>query len=333
MLQFNTENISKYRTQLMGVATLLVIFGHSIGNGVIMPKWMEFLCGLASIGVDIFLLVSGLGLWFSLRNNEVKYAYTFNMLIQWYSKRYKRILLPYFIIMGTHYIISVIFGTPISQALLGFSTISYWTNHQGAWFIAMLIPVYAITPLHYYICKKIKNTALFTLILICFIVIISSINYPLTDIKLQMFIDNIKHILYHLPVFFIGFMMAPLAKEKRNISILWISIVPLIIVFLMKYFQFGYWPGFLVFPFILICCWLFRYCGNITSSFFSFFGKISLESYLFNGIIGAWIIWFFPSIYESSLNKGCYLHYTLICIIGTTLAYFVNKLCNKILSR
>lgn len=30
MLQFNTENISKYRTQLMGVATLLVIFGHSM---------------------------------------------------------------------------------------------------------------------------------------------------------------------------------------------------------------------------------------------------------------------------------------------------------------
>ena len=52
----------------MGIATLLVIFGHSAGNGVVMPEWMESLCGMASVGVDIFLLVSGLGLWYSLNN-------------------------------------------------------------------------------------------------------------------------------------------------------------------------------------------------------------------------------------------------------------------------
>ena len=34
-----------------------------------MPGWMESLCGLASVGVDIFLLVSGLGLWYSLQKS------------------------------------------------------------------------------------------------------------------------------------------------------------------------------------------------------------------------------------------------------------------------
>lgn len=53
MIQFNVQNISKYRGQLMGIATLLVIFGHSVGNGVAMPRWMESLCGLSSVGVDI----------------------------------------------------------------------------------------------------------------------------------------------------------------------------------------------------------------------------------------------------------------------------------------
>lgn len=67
-MQFNVQDISKYRAHLMGIATLLVIFGHSAGNGVVMPGWMESLCGLASVGVDIFLLVSGLGLWYSLNN-------------------------------------------------------------------------------------------------------------------------------------------------------------------------------------------------------------------------------------------------------------------------
>ena len=68
MSQFNVNDISRFSTQLMGFATLFVIFGHSVGNGVVMPRWMESLCGLASVGVDIFLLVSGLGLWYSLKS-------------------------------------------------------------------------------------------------------------------------------------------------------------------------------------------------------------------------------------------------------------------------
>lgn len=70
MKGFSVSDISQYRTELMGVATLLVVFGHSAGNGVFMPGWMKSLCGLASVSVDIFLLVSGLGLWYSLRRAE-----------------------------------------------------------------------------------------------------------------------------------------------------------------------------------------------------------------------------------------------------------------------
>ena len=84
----------------MGIATLLVIFGHSVGNGVAMPRWMESLCGLSSVGVDIFLLVSGLGLWYSLTSlngNNVQQG-----VRCWYLRRYKRILIPYLIIIGFH---------------------------------------------------------------------------------------------------------------------------------------------------------------------------------------------------------------------------------------
>lgn len=89
----------------MGVATLLVVFGHSAGNGVVMSDWMKSLCGLASVGVDIFLLVSGLGLWYSLKKkmNMVK-------IKDWYIRRYKRILIPYIIIIiGFQKVLSVLF--------------------------------------------------------------------------------------------------------------------------------------------------------------------------------------------------------------------------------
>lgn len=66
------------------------------------------------------------------------------------------------------------------------------------------------------------------------------------------------------------------------------------------------------------------------NSIFEFFGKISLESYLFNTTVGSWIIAYLPFIYYSTWNKGCYLHYALVCVIGTLLAYMVHQLCKKV---
>lgn len=71
MNKFDVSLISKYGTQLMGVATLLIILVHSYQQGVLMPGWMESLCNIGSLGVDIFLLVSGLGMWYSLEKDSV----------------------------------------------------------------------------------------------------------------------------------------------------------------------------------------------------------------------------------------------------------------------
>lgn len=328
MIQFNVQDISEYRGQLMGIATLLVIFGHSVGNGVAMPRWMESLCGLSSVGVDIFLLVSGLGLWYSLTSlngNNVQQG-----VRCWYLRRYKRILIPYLIIIGFHCTLSVLHGMPISQALFELSTLSYWVNHQEAWFIAMLIPVYALTPLHYRICNKVKSPVLYSSLLIAFMVVISALNYPVESTGCQMVIDNVKQVLYHLPSFLIGFMLAPFAKTGKKISYFWMSILPLALVAIMKVMQCGYWPEFLVLPFVAVCCPTFKYMGKIFFSVLNFLGKISLESYLLNVVIGTWIIWYLPNLYNSSMNKGCYLSYFIVCVVGTVLAYLIHLMCNKL---
>ena len=253
------------------------------------------------------------------------------VLKQWYARRYKRVLVPYLIIIGFQYILSIIHGMPISNALLELSTIGYWINHQGAWFIAMLIPVYAITPFHYIICRKI-NPVLYSMIIIVIVIIVSALNYPIEDSQGQMIIANIKHVMYHLPSFLIGFMLAPFAMNNKKVSYFWLILLPMAIVLLQKFMHFGYWPGFLVLPFITICCLLLHYASRVVSSILGFFGKISLESYLFNVIIGSWIIWYLPRLYESPLNKGCYLSYFIVCVAGTILAYIVNIICNSLLN-
>ena len=78
----------------------------------------------------------------------------------------------------------------------------------------------------------------------------------------------------HLPAFFIGFMLAPMAKEEKCISFLWMIVVPLFLVIMMKYLHFGYWPGFLVFSFVPLLCRLFCYSGKTFMNVLSFFGNI-----------------------------------------------------------
>lgn len=322
------NDISKYRSQLMGVATLLVIFGHSAGNGVVMPSWMESLCGLASVGVDIFLLVSGLGLWYSLQKSEIS---NWGGVFTWYKRRYARILVPYLLISLVVNILAIMRGSKtITTAILDITTINYWLNHRGAWFIAMLIPLYAITPLHDYICKKVKNPLLFNITIIVSFVCISCITINVEDIALQKFIDNINQVIYHIPAFYVGFLLAPLSKENKRISWFWIAGLPIIIVGILKILGIGYWPGFLFLPLTGILCVIFHYLNKHLMRVFDFFGKISLESYLMNGAIGPWIIAYFPMIYESPLNKGCYLFYGLVIIFGTLLAYAVHKICDKL---
>ena len=59
----------------------------------------------------------------------------------------------------------------------------------------------------------------------------------------QMVIDNVKQVLYHLPSFLIGFMLAPFAKTGKKISYFWMSILPLALVAIMKVMQCGILAG------------------------------------------------------------------------------------------
>jgi hypothetical protein len=55
-------NISRFRAEHMGMAMLFVILFH-----VGLPRWSDFygLRRMGNLGVDMFLFLSGVGLWFS----------------------------------------------------------------------------------------------------------------------------------------------------------------------------------------------------------------------------------------------------------------------------
>lgn len=82
------EVLSKYRTQLMGLAAIMILCCHAESDGVSMHRSISWLLQWGNYGVDLFLLLSGCGMFFSLRKTSG--------IGKWYKKRYSRILIPYY---------------------------------------------------------------------------------------------------------------------------------------------------------------------------------------------------------------------------------------------
>lgn len=87
--------ISKYRGAIMGFAALWILFFHEwvtlFVNNQVGVNIEGYLKRIGFCGVDIFLLLSGIGLTFAIRKGNV---------LTFYYRRIKRILLP-FLVMGS----------------------------------------------------------------------------------------------------------------------------------------------------------------------------------------------------------------------------------------
>ena len=62
---FQLSKISEYRTELMGMSAMLILICHSVAY-IEMPRILHYVLSLGNIGVDLFLFLSGMGMWFSL---------------------------------------------------------------------------------------------------------------------------------------------------------------------------------------------------------------------------------------------------------------------------
>ena len=68
--KINISQVSDYRTQIMGLAAVMIIACHAPASGVKMPYISAKILELGNFGVDIFLFLSGLGCYYSLSKNR-----------------------------------------------------------------------------------------------------------------------------------------------------------------------------------------------------------------------------------------------------------------------
>ena len=139
------QMLSTYMNLLMGLAAIGVFVMHFIVQGVLafpspLKKIETVLLLWGSSGVDVFCLLSGFGLFYSLEKNP--------KLSQYYKKRVIRVYIPFLLITIPGYLFFL--KISIKKCLIKWTTLYLWVSgNDGTWFVSFIIVMYLLSPIIY----------------------------------------------------------------------------------------------------------------------------------------------------------------------------------------
>jgi peptidoglycan/LPS O-acetylase OafA/YrhL len=152
MKDMKWENISRYRGELMGAAMLFVLLFH-IPLARHDPFFGLRRCG--NVGVDMFLFLSGVGLWFSwIKQRESLAVSMKGALTHFFTNRYKRVYPAWLLIACAYYIPCYLQGRGYSRnvpdliANITFNW-SFWrVDDLTFWYVPAAMMLYCFAPFY-----------------------------------------------------------------------------------------------------------------------------------------------------------------------------------------
>lgn len=267
-LRFKLKDVSTYRSELMGWSILWIMMLHFTFTQI---APLGFIAQYGFSGVEIFMFVSGLGLYYSMAKNS--------NVLQFYKKRLLRIFPAYFII-GIFTSLFV-FQDSLPTYLFRYTTIGFWTNGTYfEWYIPSIIFLYLLTPLfkQFISPRRLPFVGLFCIAIL-------TIAYLLVENTDT--IDNDHYfLLYRIPAFLLGMMCAYWIENEAGsrlfIIILFIGIPFFVWLFPQHHvvYRYKYLSLFFLMPaFILSFCTISKLIPFIRP-LIGGMGAASLEIYL-----------------------------------------------------
>ena len=202
----NYRMLSKYRTELMGVAMLWVMFFHAsdldMGH-----EALEWIRAAGFGGGDIFILLSAMGLVLSLSKKEQDY-------VSFMHRRMERILPAYYTVALPYTLFLILYKGVFWSALVWNTTLLYyWMRSSGAfnWYVAGIMTFYAVTPFCFRKLRDARNRE--TLV---------GAGSAVSLLICQLFVQEgywyIMDVAYRVPVFFLGLLLGFYVKDDREIG-------------------------------------------------------------------------------------------------------------------
>ena len=279
------SDISRFRKPLMGLAIVFVMLFH-----IQMDKsnMMYSITRCGNVGVDIFLFLSGIGLWYTWNKNP--------SLKHFYHRRFWRIFPEFFIMACLYYIPDYMSASPEDSKswleLLGNITINwcFWTKGSGTfWFIPAIMAMYAFAPAYM---NLIKNNSLYRWLPVIVILLDFIIQY---SFNIRHTIGHLEIFLNRIPIFLIGLNCGQRVNEKSfriPTNTIWLTLLTIIMPFIINSWN-SYHPSdkfpmtvirLSYIPFslglITLLIHLFYRTPEWLIRAISFLGGISLEMYL-----------------------------------------------------
>lgn len=328
---FNWNLLSEYRSELMGVAAILILIFHSIlfcedlyNDADIIRKALHIVICFLNVGVEIFLLVSGIGLYYAYEKKpKFKDYYT------------KRLLNVYviFIIMRVFFniIIGIVSGfTSVKDFIIDTLGLRYVFGIDNTdWYVPVIMILYLVFPLIYKFIKKIENSKLYTLEVSLIVLVYSAV---MIAIKNTSFYQTYEIGFIRIPIFFIGCCLGKAVKEKKSFSPFFYACVLIgaVIKFIpqvrgdVQYSRLSsiFFSFFLIFVFIVI----FKFLPSKVMELLRYIGGMSFELYIIHGILYNFCFDFFPEYHKTSL-------YVLTVFIAFIFSIMFSKIRKIILKQ
>ena len=308
---FTLQDISTCRSALMGIAILWVVFYHFGFHTPIISHVTRF----GYTGVDIFMFLSGFGLFYSLQKKQG--------LSNYFKKRVMRIFPSYFLV-GITLSLFCYPNENFWDYLWRCSTFGFWTNGiYYEWFIPAIIALYCLFPLAFRIlaCNRIRQ---YKFLIVCCLIFsaYAAFNYTI--------VDNWHFLLlYRIPIFLFGALTAfYIAKQYSQKEYNWIGIIGVFIFigfFIIPELRTRYIAFTFLTPLIIsISCICVK---NITiiNKWGGVIGKASLEIYLVHLVFLKYLILNPIDFRENYFDLSTIILSTVSVLIGITLHKLIVK--------
>ncbi len=217
--------ISRHRGAIMGMAIIMILLCHStlIFEDTYSVAYIS-VRRFFQIGVDIFLLVSGLGCCFSLNKD--------NRPFDFYFKRGVKIFIPYCLVLAVWALVQPLIH--IETGIVGFvykySLVTFFLRGElSSWYVAAILVLYMAAPLNYMVLKKSKKLfCIMTGALLLTAVVSALVIGNLSDgktVRIAKIIVNI--FVVRVPVFCVGMLLGDeiYNGKERRISYKLIAVV------------------------------------------------------------------------------------------------------------
>ena len=197
------ENISRFRGELMGFAMLIILLFHVCGphNETLFLR----LCRCGNVGVDMFMFVSGVGLWFAWSKGTT--------LGTFYLRRFKRVYPAWFVVACLFFVpIYIKGGKTLADTILDIAVNwSFWTVYGELqfWYVPAIMLFYVFAPGYMSLVGRSRSWCWLPVVAMLFCILMYY------DKSLYASLRHLEIMFSRIPIFLIGINVGSWVKEKR----------------------------------------------------------------------------------------------------------------------